>query len=198
MATLTGQTIANSYKDLLQVSNSNSGVDGTIRIVEDGEGTSSALKIGTSGIESTGTLTVAGVTTINSNLNLNGTLNIADCASLENGGDIIFSTSVQIDKNQLEIVNQDTGVAAAIIGSDVEYTIGGTILLTKVPSSVSDPVVSTGADDFAIYGRDDNHLYFSNSLGDFLKMAVAVFQKVQPSYYILFQTYHFLNIGILH
>ena len=40
---LTGKTIANSYKDLLQVDNSNSGVDATTRNVVDGEGTSSAL-----------------------------------------------------------------------------------------------------------------------------------------------------------
>ena len=35
MATLTGQKISNSYKDLLQVSNSNSGIDTTKRDVSD-------------------------------------------------------------------------------------------------------------------------------------------------------------------
>ena len=45
MATLTGQTIAGSYKDLLQVSNSNSGVDATLRTVEDGEGTSAGIQL---------------------------------------------------------------------------------------------------------------------------------------------------------
>ena len=55
MADLTGKTIASTYKDLLQVSNSNDGIDGTLRVIEDGEGTesilsisSSALKVGTS------------------------------------------------------------------------------------------------------------------------------------------------------
>ena len=43
MATLTGQTIASSYKDLLQVSNSNSGVDSTLRVVSDGEATDTVL-----------------------------------------------------------------------------------------------------------------------------------------------------------
>ena len=33
MATLTGQRIKDSYKDLLQVSNSNSGIDSTLRAV---------------------------------------------------------------------------------------------------------------------------------------------------------------------
>jgi len=42
---LTGKTIASSYKDLLIINNTNSGVDSTTRNVEDGEGTASALNI---------------------------------------------------------------------------------------------------------------------------------------------------------
>ena len=49
MATLTGK-ISDSYKDLLQVSNSNAGVDGTLRDIEDGEGTASVLQISSSSI----------------------------------------------------------------------------------------------------------------------------------------------------
>tara|TARA_R110000851_G_scaffold180192_1_gene327356 strand:- start:110 stop:907 length:798 start_codon:yes stop_codon:yes gene_type:complete len=40
---LTGKTKASSYKDILQMNNSNSGVDGVVRKVVDGEGTASAL-----------------------------------------------------------------------------------------------------------------------------------------------------------
>ena len=42
---LTGKTKASSYKDLLQMNNSNSGVDTTTRNVVDGEGTASAISI---------------------------------------------------------------------------------------------------------------------------------------------------------
>jgi len=35
MTTLTGKKIANTYKDLLQISNSNAGLDTTLRNVED-------------------------------------------------------------------------------------------------------------------------------------------------------------------
>ena len=45
MATLTGKKPSETYKDLLQVSNSNSGVDSVERFVEDGEGTSTILKL---------------------------------------------------------------------------------------------------------------------------------------------------------
>jgi hypothetical protein len=42
---LTGKTKASSYKDILQMNNSNSGVDATTRTVVDGKGDSSALKL---------------------------------------------------------------------------------------------------------------------------------------------------------
>ena len=42
---LTNKTKASSYKDLLQMNNSNSGVDTTVRNVVDGEGTASSISI---------------------------------------------------------------------------------------------------------------------------------------------------------
>jgi hypothetical protein len=45
MTALTSRTPANTYKDLLQVSNSNSGIDATLRSVSDGEGTASPLQL---------------------------------------------------------------------------------------------------------------------------------------------------------
>ena len=42
---LTGKTKASSYKDILQMDNSNSGIDATTRVVKDGEGTESALSL---------------------------------------------------------------------------------------------------------------------------------------------------------
>ena len=62
MSTLEGQSINQTYKDLLQVSNSNSGVDGTLRAVEDGEGTVSALEISTTDVR-VNNLTVTGTVT---------------------------------------------------------------------------------------------------------------------------------------
>jgi len=52
MGQLTGQKIKDSYKDLLQIGNSNAGIDGTARNVEDGEGTSSPLMLSSSEIKS--------------------------------------------------------------------------------------------------------------------------------------------------
>ena len=51
MATLTGKKPSESYKDLLQISNSNSGIDTIERAIEDGEGTSSILKLSSTSVD---------------------------------------------------------------------------------------------------------------------------------------------------
>mgnify|MGYP005812647883 CR=1 FL=1 len=42
---LSGKTVKGSYKDVLQMDNSNSGVDTSTRIIKDGEGTDTALRL---------------------------------------------------------------------------------------------------------------------------------------------------------
>lgn len=56
MSTLTGKTVAASYKDLLQISNNNIGVDASVRYIEDGEGTPSVLGLSTSIVEVAGAI----------------------------------------------------------------------------------------------------------------------------------------------
>jgi hypothetical protein len=54
VSTLTGKTIGSSYKDLLQISNNNIGVDTSVRYIEDGEGTPSVLGLSTHVVEVAG------------------------------------------------------------------------------------------------------------------------------------------------
>lgn len=51
MTTLTDRDLADTYKDLLQVSNSNAGINTTLTAIEDGEGTASKLKLSTAAIK---------------------------------------------------------------------------------------------------------------------------------------------------
>lgn len=66
--TLDGQKLKESFKDLLQISNANSGIDATLRTLEDGEGTSSTLQLSTtavnvtSGLQLNGTAAQSGTT----------------------------------------------------------------------------------------------------------------------------------------
>jgi hypothetical protein len=50
MTTLTGRDLADTYKDLLQVSNSNAGINTVLTAIEDGEGTASKLKLSSAAI----------------------------------------------------------------------------------------------------------------------------------------------------
>jgi len=59
---LTGQTQSSTYDALLKITD-NGPVGGTAKVITDGLGNDSALKVGTAGIESTGTLAVAGLST---------------------------------------------------------------------------------------------------------------------------------------
>ena len=60
MATLTSKSVASTYKDLLKkaASSDNAGVDATLRVVEDGDATASALWLATTsaalGVDDTG------------------------------------------------------------------------------------------------------------------------------------------------
>lgn len=58
-ADLTSRAMNQWYKDLLQVSNSNSGIDATLRAVSDGEGTDSALSLSSGKAKVTGALSAA-------------------------------------------------------------------------------------------------------------------------------------------
>lgn len=60
---LTGQTQSSTYDALLKITD-NGPVGGTAKVVTDGLGNDSALKIGTAGVESTGTLVVSGASTL--------------------------------------------------------------------------------------------------------------------------------------
>jgi hypothetical protein len=82
MATLTGKTIANTYKDLLQVSNENDGVDETMRTVSDGDGTNTALQLSNAGVN------------INGTFELNGEALTVNASAINNMADIGSATGI--------------------------------------------------------------------------------------------------------
>lgn len=70
MADLTGQTVASTYNLLLKIDTS--GVDSTLRVVEGGTGTDSALWLSTGGVKSLGTFEATGATTLGGTLGVTG------------------------------------------------------------------------------------------------------------------------------
>ena len=85
MATLTGKTIASTYKDLLQVSNSNSGIDGTKRAVSDGEATASPLELSSAAVN------------ISSGFELGGSAVTASATELNYVGGVTSAIQTQMD-----------------------------------------------------------------------------------------------------
>lgn len=62
MATLTAKTIADTYKQLLQIGSGNAGLTSTVQTVQDGNGTSSPLQLSQSAVNINGTFQLNGVT----------------------------------------------------------------------------------------------------------------------------------------
>ena len=83
MADLTGKRVMDTYKDLLQVSNSNSGLDGTLRSIEDGEGTVSAVSISSDALQ-VDNITINGNSIVSDDTN--GDLNLTPNGS----GDLVL------------------------------------------------------------------------------------------------------------
>jgi len=71
MPTLGTQTIQSSYTQLLKTDGLG-GIDATLQAVTDGDNTVSALELSSAGVRSTGTLNVAGATTLASSLAVTG------------------------------------------------------------------------------------------------------------------------------
>ena len=137
MAALTGNSVASTYKDLLQVSNSNAGVDATLRTVDDGEGTASALSISSAAIQvdnikidgntitsedTNGNITLTpngtGVITASAKITASGGIDIGDDAS---GSRIFFSSDKYLyedvdDGEAIKLrLNTDQGNEAFVI-----------------------------------------------------------------------------------
>lgn len=157
MATLTGRTIANTYKNLLNIDNDNSGVDGTVRTVQDGEGTSTPLQLSNS------------ILNVNGTFQLNGVAITADASAINNITDLTAITGIVatsgtnaygrtlIGGTGVSITNADgtegnptialdsTGVSAATYGpfSDITVNAVGQITSVAPQTSVSIAKINT-------------------------------------------------------
>jgi hypothetical protein len=146
MATLNGSTISSTYQDLLRVDNGATGVDGTLRDVEDGIGTVSKLQISTVGVKSTGTLEVTGNTTLTGTLSLGGVAVTSTAAEL-NILDGVTSTAAE-----LNILDGVTSTAAelnildGVTSTAAELNILDGVTSTAAELNILDGVTSTAAE----------------------------------------------------
>ena len=150
MSSLENKKISESYKDLLQVSNSNSGVDATLQTVEDGEGTSSSLKLSDRQAE---VLPAADGTAVFDVSKSDGT----SILSVDTTNSKVIATELDISGN----VDIDGTTNLDAVDIDGEVNVGGNYILNEqgkqnhVANTMSSPYYRfDGTNDYISLGTD--------------------------------------------
>jgi len=151
MSTFTGRTIANTYRGLLNIDNNNAGVDSTIRTVQDGEGTSSALQLSNSTVNINGDFQLEGVQLTANVSNLNALADITGVTGLVAitsgtalGRTLAAGTGVSITNANgtagiPTIALNPTGITAATYGPVMNLAVNtvGQVTTISIPASIS-------------------------------------------------------------
>ena len=154
MTDLTGKQIANTYKQLLKVAvSTNDGIDSTVRTIESGDGTNSALQLSNAVVNVNGTFQIAGValtatvSKLNELTSIAGTLTSVGAASTYGTGTGIATDPsagitnegfIQLQTNQsFGIVSVSTNLAGVLGGfttslSATNFVAGTGSFTTKV------------------------------------------------------------------
>jgi len=158
MATLTGSTIANSYKQLLQVGSNNTGLTGTVQTVQDGSGTNSGLQLSNSTVNINGTFQLNGVTltanasTLNNLADLTGVVGLVAVSGGEvNGRTLTAGAGIAITNGDgtegnptIAVSLEDTTINVAKVSASIAtfnsivsaaFFVGDGSGLTNVPSA---------------------------------------------------------------
>ena len=130
MTDFTGKLIANTYKDILTIATSveNSGIDSTLRRVQDGSGNNSPLKLSETSAAFTGNVS------INGNLKVNGSFQPDTVDTNELQATRIVATSITTNTlNAGTLIFQDVSVSSLRTGNLYAATISaGTISATNI------------------------------------------------------------------
>ena len=151
MSTFTGRTIANTYKGLLNIDNDNSGIDTTVRTVQDGEGTASPLQLSNSILNVNGAFQIGGVQLTANVSSLNALADITGATGMIavdggtaygrtlTGGAGVSITNANGTSGNPTIALNTTGVSAATYGPVSLITVNsvGQVTSATIPTSIS-------------------------------------------------------------
>jgi len=130
MTDLTGKLIANTYKDILTIAASveNSGIDSTLRRVQDGGGNNSPLKLSESAVAFTGNVSV------NGNLIVNGSFQPDTVNTNELQATTVSATNITTNNLTAEtLIFQDVSVSSLRTGNLYAANISaGTVSATNI------------------------------------------------------------------
>jgi len=155
MAALTGNSINSTYIDLLQVSNSNSGIDGTRRNISDGEGTNAPITVSTSAAAFTGIMDASAATVLFAAdaiplaaVDLSGDDTISGNIDVASGSTIDFVSGSTLDLStgstftsyadaiplaSVDLSDNDTieGALTVASGASLSFASGATLTMTS-------------------------------------------------------------------
>ena len=129
MSTLSGRKVKDTFGNLLQVDNNNSGIDGTLRNIQDGEGTASTVQISSAAFNIQYGFQVGGVAVTASAADLNASSTLAadyqPLATVLTNTTASYTTTLDTKLNGIEAladVTDATNVTAAGALMDSELT----------------------------------------------------------------------------
>jgi len=140
MPTLGTQNISTSYPQLLKTFGTG-GLDGTLQVVTDGDNTSSALSVSTSGVASTGTFEVVGTSLLTGAVTF-GTSFTASTGTATIGAAVIGATTFTTGFTSSTGTNT-LGTASIGTASIGTATIGATVFTTGFTSSTGTNTLGT-------------------------------------------------------
>jgi len=159
MSTLTGQKIANTYKQLLQVGTDNNGLTATVQTVQDGAGTNSPLQLSNSAVNINGTFQLNGSTLtataseLNAIADLTGTTGIVAVSAgqvygrtLTAGSGVSITNADGTEGNPTISLNP-SGVVAGSYGplSNIAVNSVGQVVSISTETSVSVSVINASS-----------------------------------------------------
>lgn len=147
---LEGKPWVNTYKDLLQVPNSNDGVDTTARAVQDGEGTETPLKLSSTVVDIDTGFKIGGVAVTATAANLNSAADVVSQALAEAGtSTVTYAWTPERVKQAIAALS--TGITASssdtLTNKSIDFATN-TLTTTKAQlnTAISDgSVVTSGA-----------------------------------------------------
>jgi hypothetical protein len=153
MPTLGTQTIQSSYTQLLKTDGLG-GIDATLQAVTDGDNTVSALELSSAGVRSTGTLNVAGATTLSSSLAVTGAVTLS--SSLGVTGAATFSSSISATTGTATIGTLSASTAtistATISTATIPLQLGAITFGSNITASTGTATLGTATISTATIG----------------------------------------------
>ena len=168
MTDLTGRKPKNSYKDLLQIPNSNAGIDTTLRAIEDGASTASVLYLSTTAVEARGAIQLGTGGTID----LDGKELILDA-----DGDTSITADTD-DQISIKVAGQDDFTIRA---NEFEVLSGSSLLINGTLDANGKEIILDTDGDTSITADTDDEIHFRLAGADDFKMTANTFEVLAGS-----------------